>query len=282
MNYTTLRPYRYGNAHLLMCLTNERHINDYIRYFGEYSEAEVDVFRKFIKEDSVCMDLGAYFGELTIPMAELCPKGLVLAVEPQMVLCQILGGNLQLNSIPNVKTLEIAVGESSAITNMVSVQPHSYTVNWGLTKTLQSTDHPTVPIHSVDELELPGLDFIKIDVEGFEPNVLRGMKETIEQYKPVIYLEYEQNKSEIDEILNSHDYWYWRHFPPCVRMPNYLGNILTGQSPVSDMLLAVPAGRLVEKEWLEAQGFGIPLDYILPQPPPDYDPRKEIKQLHGE
>jgi len=47
----------------------------------------------------------------------------------------------------------------------------------------------SIPMVTLDSLELPDVDFIKIDCEGYEENVLRGGIETIKQYKPVIIVE---------------------------------------------------------------------------------------------
>lgn len=42
----------------------------------------------------------------------------------------------------------------------------------------------------VDALGLDRVDFIKVDVEGFEPQVLKGALQTIERFNPIIYLEF--------------------------------------------------------------------------------------------
>ena len=53
---------------------------------------------------------------------------------------------------------------------------------------------------TIDSLDLDGCDFIKIDVEGFEPLVLLGAEETIRKYKPVILFE-KNFKKVSDEVL---------------------------------------------------------------------------------
>jgi hypothetical protein len=53
-----------------------------------------------------------------------------------------------------------------------------------------------IKIRTLDSLDLPGLDFLKIDVEGAEGLVLQGAAQTIKKYKPVIF--FEHNDAKID------------------------------------------------------------------------------------
>ena len=48
----------------------------------------------------------------------------------------------------------------------------------------------SIDIITLDSLQLPGLDFLKIDVEGAEGLVIQGAAETIKKYKPVIFFEH--------------------------------------------------------------------------------------------
>jgi hypothetical protein len=43
---------------------------------------------------------------------------------------------------------------------------------------------------TIDSMNLPRLDFLKLDIEGFELNAIRGAKETIKKYKPYLWVEY--------------------------------------------------------------------------------------------
>ncbi|HTQ71863.1 MAG TPA: FkbM family methyltransferase, partial [Acidocella sp.] len=47
-----------------------------------------------------------------------------------------------------------------------------------------------VALTAIDELDLPGLDFLKIDVEGMEPDVLRGARRAIHEFRPWCWVEY--------------------------------------------------------------------------------------------
>lgn len=64
-----------------------------------------------------------------------------------------------------------------------------------------------VKIISLDELNLPKVDFVKIDVEGFELEVLKGMKKVIADSSPTLYIEiFEKNISAANRLLENYGY----------------------------------------------------------------------------
>ena len=52
-----------------------------------------------------------------------------------------------------------------------------------------------VPVYTLDSFEFDGVDFVKVDVEGYELKVLQGALKTIDKYKPMIVIE--QNGGDI-------------------------------------------------------------------------------------
>jgi hypothetical protein len=75
----------------------------------------------------------------------------------------------------------------------------------------QAAAHPEkVEVIPLDELALPKLDFLKIDVEGMEIDVLRGAKETIARCKPLAWIEYW--KVDVNEIKAQFDQAEYRFY----------------------------------------------------------------------
>ena len=52
----------------------------------------------------------------------------------------------------------------------------------------------SIPMYRLDSLHLPKIDYIKIDCEGYENTILRGAKETILKYKPIIVVEHKKHQ----------------------------------------------------------------------------------------
>lgn len=264
--HTVLRHSRHGKMGVFLCLRQDSYIGRSLELFGEYSEAEVDVFRAFIRADDVVIDAGALFGVHTLPLAELCPLGSVLAFEPQRIPFQMLCANMAINSQFNVDASKSALGEADGISRVRALDPR-IDMPWGLTRleSPYSSDGENVRVRTVDGMLLARLDFMKIDVEGSEAPVLRGASETIKRCQPVLYIEFNENRDAILALLGQLGYSYViRHIAPVHRFPNYnmrmvqeaLGGDMVALPTPSDMLLAVPTRRFPELEGLKrTDGF---------------------------
>lgn len=249
--YTQLVPFKYGHAKQIMVLKNDPHCSESIRLTGEFSPLEVRVFEKFIKPGDVVIDAGALFGEHTLPMAELVgPEGWVYAFEPQRIPFQILCGNVALNSIENVIARQCALqhGEAGYVW-MRRLETHKQEA-WGMNRTLQFTDAcedtVTIDCSYLDAYKYhKPFRFLKVDVEGDEPKVLLGAENSLQCYRPVVYLEFQSNQQDIVAILRSRGYSrLYLHKAPAD--PRDTG---------VPMLLALPPGKEVEDEWLREMGF---------------------------
>ena len=220
--------------------------------YGEFSEGELDVFRYFVQPGSVVLDIGANIGAHTVPLAQLAgPEGLVIAFEPQRILHQILCANLALNSITNTLAYASALGDCVE-TCKIPLLDYSRPNNYGGISLDSSLEGESVPVDKLDNFQLPRVDFIKMDVEGFERKVLEGGSETLKRCCPVLYVENDrQEKSEaLIQLLLDWEYRLWWHTPQLFNPDNFKGNP-EDHFPgiVSVNMLAIPCG------WDPARGL---------------------------
>lgn len=142
------------------------------------------------------VDVGANLGMLTLLAARLVgPTGRVVACEPNPVVAQRLVGHLQRNAIGHVAFVGKALGSAPGIAELRQFGGHS---GWG-TLAEQGPEGQAasgafqVPVVVGDELlaSLPdaGGLAIKIDVEGYEVPVLRGLAQTLQRRRPLVFLE---------------------------------------------------------------------------------------------
>jgi FkbM family methyltransferase len=217
-----IKPCRHGT---MMYLRGDTHIGRAFDQYGEYCEAEVALFRTLLRPGDVVLDVGANIGAHTIPMAQfVAPPGMVYAFEPQRMIFQILCGNVALNELSNVQTLQWALGHTSGATKVAPVD-YSAENNFGGIA-LGGGDGEDVAVVAIDELGLRDLRLLKLDVAGMELNALMGAAATIERCRPILFVANDRvDKSSplLSQIFN-YGYRMWWHITPLYSGANFVGN----------------------------------------------------------
>jgi FkbM family methyltransferase len=151
---------------------------------GEMHERPVSLaMLERVRPDSVCVDVGAFLGYYSALLAAQATKGTVVAVEMDATNREMLETNLERNAIGNVRVLPAAafdsVTEVRYTRETFAASPGHRIGSTGGGAGLEEIRVPTVVLD--DWLEREGLrpDLIKIDVEGAELGVLRGLARTL-------------------------------------------------------------------------------------------------------
>lgn len=168
-----------------------------IKTGATHIESELNNIQKIIStlpNYAVAIDAGANIGFVCIPIANLLKKkeGVVFAFEPQRMLYYALCGSAALNDLSNIKIINSAVG-SKAGELMVPKLDYSKVSDYGrlsLVKQNEIDSQDSVPVVRIDDMSLHRLDFLKIDVEGMEIDVLNGAINSIKKYRPYCWIEY--------------------------------------------------------------------------------------------
>lgn len=187
---------------------------------GVFSPAEFDTWRPYIPESGIVVDAGANLGAHTLAFAEAVGMGgVVYAVEPQRSIYYMLCGSLALCGARNVHARLCALSREAGAVKIPLLDYGAQNNFGGLDlRAVVGQDIPceTVPCMPLDAWRLERLDFLKIDVEGMELDVLHGGKETITKCRPVIAAEAdrEQNNPALLAWLRLNGYRVWWHRPP--------------------------------------------------------------------
>lgn len=144
-------------------------------------------------------DIGGNIGSFALHFAQkVQPQGLVFSFEPSPVTYNLALKNITLNQFPNLKFFNIGVGNKKSKVFLSNVNPH----NRGMSKIVPTaednyTQKEEIQVDTLDNLadalELPPPDVIKIDVEGYEHNVLLGADKTIATFHPKMFIELDDN-----------------------------------------------------------------------------------------
>ena len=135
----------------------------------------------------VALDIGAHIGYYTLLFSQLGCE--VHAFEPNEEMYGILNKNVALNNA-NATTYNVAIGEHASMGSLYvhrdcsgSSKTYDLKKDRGYVKEIR--DCSIVPI---DSFNIPNVNVVKIDVDGSELGVLKGMKETIERSPRVVML----------------------------------------------------------------------------------------------
>jgi FkbM family methyltransferase len=181
--------------------SNDTIVGRSVSHTGTYDETEKNILLQLVKPGDTVIEVGANIGSYSVYLAErIGEEGVLIALEPFRLLHQILNANIALNGIGNVFTLNMGLCDGPARTVIADGPNLNRLDNYGASSLVDDSRKTwflvdpvkekvrMAPLDSLD-LDINKLDFVKIDAESMEYEVLRGGKETIRKFKPVLYVE---------------------------------------------------------------------------------------------
>lgn len=214
---------------LMLANRNDAFMGRALLAYGECCELELQALLSLLKMPGLVIEAGANMGIHTIPMAkQLASQGRrLLALEPQSVIFQQLCANLALNGLMNVTALPYACGTENGALCFV-VPDYLAPGNFGGTSMVAglaaSNCHETVQCVRLDDLVPDGaVGLIKIDVEGYELQVLQGCQRILERCSPLLYVENDRVdlSAPLIQWLFDHGYCLWWHKPSLFNPDNF-------------------------------------------------------------
>jgi FkbM family methyltransferase len=170
--------------------------NDYpigfsLQTYGEWAKPELDLLLQWLSPGDIVVDVGANIGTHAVAFAKAVgPAGLVLAFEPQPQTFELLRGNLERNMIHNVQARAAGLSDAEE-QGFITDLDDTHIFNSGGASIHTSSDSASklrVPLLPLDASSLKACSLVKIDVEGMEAAVIRGMSETL-RLRPVVVAE---------------------------------------------------------------------------------------------
>lgn len=159
------------------------HITANLEYVNDFWEFDhMEHFSKHINPTGVILDIGANIGNHCLMFRKYYPSSKILAFEPLQYNWEVLQKNV--STQPNIDTFKVALSDKLGI---LKINNDFQDFNSGAASV--SDRGESVICIPLDNLGLEEVSFMKIDVEGWEPYVIRGAIRTIEKNKPAIWLE---------------------------------------------------------------------------------------------
>ena len=187
----------FGNIELLVDPVKGRGLEEHIYYFGIYEAGTISVLRRFLNEGDIFFDVGANIGSISCVASHFVGEnGYVYAFEPHPETYKILEHNIFINKQKNVSALNVALGAEIS-TAWIYDKPNIGRGAASLIRPENASEKSRrqVYVTTIDTLietkQLPVPAVIKIDVEGFELQVLRGAEKLLRSAQaPMLCVEY--------------------------------------------------------------------------------------------
>lgn len=150
-------------------------------FLGAYARWETGVVRRLLRPGMCFVDVGANVGYFTLLAARrVGPTGLVFSIEPSPYAADRLSRTILANAIPNVRVERFGLGRRRGEVVLYDARVSNHTPTM-----LGDPGSPgrVVPVRTIDECvcewAIDRIDLLKVDVEGYEPEVFAGAARTL-------------------------------------------------------------------------------------------------------
>jgi FkbM family methyltransferase len=138
---------------------------------NEYEEAETSYYKRTIRSNDICLDVGANIGYFSLLMAKLAFAGEVHVFDPIQLNASMVKLNADLNSVEHIRVNALAVGAEEGFVAF-SVSTDSAYSSMHATGRVAESKEISVPVVTLDvylkQAGIPRVDILKVDVEGAE------------------------------------------------------------------------------------------------------------------
>jgi FkbM family methyltransferase len=221
---------------------------------GTYEKGTIQLLGDFLKHGSIFMDIGANIGLMsTIASKIVGEKGRVYAVEANPKTIEVLRHNCAINLCENIEILPIALASEKGS----AILYENWNVNRGGASLISQGDKHglTVSKERLDELFSPDspVHLVKIDVEGFELEVLKGGIAWFKTQQPVFIIEVSTQRTNqegatpesiMSFVANFGNYSFYKQKGTKERRGKLVSVTSAQDLPEHDNLIAIPLKRI--------------------------------------
>lgn len=149
----------------------------YLEEAGNGQQAQRNAALKYVKQWRVCLDIGSNIGQWTRPLAKRFES--VVCFEPNPNFRECFKRNIQ---------------EKNVLLWPYGLSDKEHKARQDFNSTVLQQEDGDIDCRTLDSFGLTNVDFVKIDVDGFEIPLLTGAKETLTKNNPVINIEMKKDK----------------------------------------------------------------------------------------
>jgi len=189
------------NGYKMLTIPNDPGISTELSIFKSHEPLNTKILSKMLKKGMTCLDIGGNIGYYVLLERQLIgSEGKIIAIEPLQRNFDYLKKNIELQNVTNISTYRFACGDKNG--KVPFIIDRESNGSWIIPDGMKNPDPSRgtiteVPLRILDEfveeLGLERVDFVRMDVEGYEIHILKGLKKTLEKFKPIISFELHKN-----------------------------------------------------------------------------------------
>ena len=219
------------NGYKLSIIPNDTGISSELLMFKTHEPITTKLISKKLTSGMICLDIGSNIGYYALLEHKLVGKeGKVIAIEPSPLNFQYLQKNIKLQDTNNILCYNFAAGNKNGETKFLIYAESNgcMTIPDG-----EEAKFPgkviKVPVKQIDtfldEIKLEKVDFVRMDVEGYENYIFEGMQNTLKTHKPIIQIEVhinlmgKENSKKFLKMLQLNNYEVTYYIPRAFDVP---------------------------------------------------------------
>jgi len=238
------------NGCKMFMIPNDPGISTELSIFKSHEPINTQIISRLLKKGMTCLDIGGNIGYYVLLERQLVgDEGRIIAFEPSPQNYSYLKKNIQLQNVKNISAYNFACGDKDGnATFFINKKSNGCKV---IAEGVIPPDSSLgtlseVPIRILDpfieELKLDHVDFIRMDAEGYELHIFKGLKKTLEKFRPIISIELHKRQLGIDgtntffKLMKELDYEVESYIPRELDIP-IIGSMSYVKKPTLDDLI---------------------------------------------
>lgn len=176
-------------------LPNDEGISTELLIHGIHEPLTTYLIMNHVKPSMTVLDIGSNIGYYATLESKLVTNtGNVISIEPSPINFRILEKNLELQKMENYQTFNLAIGDKNGEIEFLISEKSNWSKIREKNYVLRKNEKIIrVPVKTLDtfceENLIKYVDLIRMDVEGYEKNIISGAKETLKKFKPMLMIE---------------------------------------------------------------------------------------------